>query len=117
MDLPHTHSRRAGKNLDHLCTVAVCGLFGLTAIMAYQSGMLQRLNLIPYFHKPVLAAGVALLLMVALQTIVILRRAPSWNTEKASEAKSVEENGDRHQPHSGTVEVLGVDHSGGFLFL
>ena len=53
MSHSHAHSESDAKStyfLDQLCTIAVCGLLGFTAIMAYRTDMLKRINLIPQFH-------------------------------------------------------------------
>src|SRR5437870_3090179 len=63
---------------EQLLTILVCGLFGFVAIRMYQNGMLQYI-LAPQFWPPVLAGGIALLVLVALRALSVWREAGEAN--------------------------------------
>jgi hypothetical protein len=77
----HHHDARGNAYyLDQLCTIAACGALGGVAIMMYVLRGPDGKNkldyiLAPQFFLPVLAGGIALVLMVAIRAITLWREA------------------------------------------
>jgi len=57
-----------------LLTILVAGVFGLVGVLMYRNGQLGYI-LALQFHRPVLIAGVAVLVLVALRAISVWREA------------------------------------------
>ena len=77
--MAHSHAHSEPENtyfLDQLCTIAVAGLLGFTAIGLYVNGWLQtKFNLIERFHIPVLVAGIVLILLALLRAVAVWQQA------------------------------------------
>lgn len=100
----HAHSEAETENtyfLDQLCTIAVGGLLGFTAIGLYMKGWLtSKFNLVDRFHIPVLAGGIVIIVLVLLRAIAVWKQAG-----QARAAKAVD-----HQAHG---NECGHDHGPG----
>ena len=103
--MAHEHSHGEPDNtyfLDQLCTIAVGGLLGFTAIGLYSKGWLQtKFGLIDRFHIPVLAAGIALIVMVALRALAVWKMA--GQTRKAT-AEPVEAGREHSHAHGAACD-------------
>jgi hypothetical protein len=107
--MSHSHAHGEQENtyfLDQLCTIAAGGLLGFTAIMAYETGMLKRINLIERFHLPVLLAGIALVAMVVLRALAIWKQAGEARAKReAQDALDAD-----HEHHHADGEACDHDH-------
>lgn len=108
----HAHTHEETENtyfLDQLCTIAVVGLLGFTAIGLYEKGWLwKKFQLIDRFHIPVFAAGIALLVMATLRALALWQLAGQVRTRKAHETDHPE-----HDEPAGHDHEAGHEHSHG----
>jgi uncharacterized repeat protein (TIGR03943 family) len=70
----HDHSQGSAYYLDQLCTIAACGALGGVCLMMFLDGRLRYI-LTPFFFIPVLAGGIALIVMVAIRALTLWREA------------------------------------------
>jgi hypothetical protein len=115
--MAHSHAHAHGEAestyfLDQLCTIAVCGLLGATAVMAYRTDMLgKRINLIKEFHVPVLVAGIALILMAVLRAAAVWQLAGRAKAVPVDEHEHGEACGHDHDPGEQCDHDHGHSHS------
>jgi hypothetical protein len=73
--MAHTHDHSHDQStyyMEQLCTLAVCGLLGVVAVLAYYQKFLASTDppvLAPYLHRYVLWSGFAILGLVALRGV------------------------------------------------
>ncbi|MCE9533088.1 MAG: hypothetical protein K8T89_18475 [Planctomycetes bacterium] len=119
MSHSHAHAEANEENtyfLDQLCTIAVCGLLGFTAIGLYLKGWLTaKFGLIERFHVPVFAGGITLLVLVVLRSLAIWRMAGQARAAHThSEEKPVpkkEEHSHGHEHSHDHEHSHGHEHS------
>lgn len=104
----HSHSEQESTYfLDQLCTIAVGGLLGFTAIGLYSKGWLQSKFLLnDRFHIPVLIAGICLVALVVVRAFAVWRLA--------GQARSSAPDAHEHTHHNGHDDHdHGHEHSHG----
>jgi phosphate/sulfate permease len=109
----HAHAHGEGEGnffLDQLFTILSCGAVGLVAVLMYQTGMLGRI-LAPMFFMPVLAGGIAVLLLVAMRAVAVWRLAGARAITGADATAAPHEH-DHGHAHSNGHEDCGHDHGG-----
>lgn len=111
--MAHAHAHAHGETdntyfLDQVLTILACGAVGLVAILMYQSGMLGRI-LAPMFFKPVLVAGVAILLLAGVRAVAV------WQMAGARKAEEMDrpDNADEHDHSHGHAVAHSHSHSHG----
>jgi hypothetical protein len=68
--MAHDHHDHGNYYLEQLCTVGICAALGAVTVMLYLQGTL-RYMLATKFHVPVLAGGIALLVLVVIRAIAL----------------------------------------------
>jgi hypothetical protein len=98
----HSHAEDAHAfKLDQLCTIALCGGLATVGILMYHQGMLSFL--VDWFHLPVLAGCITLLVLVAIRGVAL------WRAE-AAEDHHDHSHDDHHEHNHGEGECCGHDH-------
>ena len=86
----HDHGNASEYFLNQLLTVFICGVFGVVAVLLYQTlgntngGMMGKL-LAPAFQLPVLIGGIALLAIVAVRGVCLWQSAGAGHHDHAHE--------------------------------
>jgi hypothetical protein len=117
--MAHAHAHAHGETentyfLDQLCTIAVCGLIGFTAVGLYMKGWLQTKFLLnPRFHEPVLIAGIVLVAMAVLRAIAVWRLAGDARAAQLAAEQGDECGHDHHEEECGHEHSHGHDHAHG----
>lgn len=75
----HHHQDRTAYYLEQLWTIGACGALGIVMVLLWGYNVLP-VFLDPAFHKPVLAGGIALLVLVALRALALWRGAAAPGT-------------------------------------
>lgn len=97
----HAHAHGEGEGnffLDQLFTILTCGAVGLVAVLMYTTGMLSRI-LVPMFFGPVLAGGVAILVLVAVRAVAVWQLA---GARRAVLARAEEHAHEHEHSHAGS---------------
>ncbi len=92
--MAHDHSHQDNFYLEQLFTIGSCGAIGGIAVLLYLQGTVWDI-LAPRFHIPLLAAGIALLVLVAIRAIVIWRMAG----ETGNGTPHQHDHNHEHHPH------------------
>ncbi len=97
----HAHGDASEYFLNQLLTVFICGVFGVMAVLLYQTlgnangGMMGKL-LAPAFQLPVLIGGIALLVVVAVRGVCLWQSAGAGHRDHAHHDHAHE--GHDHKP-------------------
>lgn len=112
----HAHSETEGEGTyfqDQLFTVLLSAGLGVVAVLMYRSNMLERI-LVPAFWKPVLAGGVAVIVLAFIRAVSLWQmagKAPAPAEEKKDLGHGHSHSHSHSHAHSHGKDECGHDHA------
>lgn len=110
--MAHVHTEDASNvYIEQLCTIGICGAMGTVALLVWRDPRMLNVMLIPAFHWQVLASGIVLLGLAAIQAVALWISVGRARAVVPHEHHHEHEHGHEHgHDHVHTHEPHNHDH-------